>query len=154
MSEYSAQVIWQRQESEKFIDNKYSRGHRWQFDGGMCIDASSSPHIVPLPYSVEQNVDPEEAFIASISSCHMLFFLNEAAKRKLTINKYEDNAVGTMQQNDQGKMSITEVVLNVHVEFIQTDRVSIEQMQKMHHASHEQCFIANSINGQVTTNIV
>jgi organic hydroperoxide reductase OsmC/OhrA len=84
----------------------------------------------------------------------MLFFLNEAAKRKLTINKYEDNAVGTMQQNDQGKMSITEVVLNVHVEFIQTDRVSIEQMQKMHHASHEQCFIANSINGQVTTNIV
>ena len=74
MSEYQASVIWNRAESEAFIDNKYSRGHTWEFDGGAVVQASSAPQIVPLPYSVEANVDPEEAFVAALSSCHMLFF--------------------------------------------------------------------------------
>ena len=85
MSEYYATIKWQRQNSETFSDNKYSRGHTWEFDGGEIIQASSSPHVVPLPYSVESNVDPEEAFIASLSSCHMLFFLSIAAKRRYIV---------------------------------------------------------------------
>ena len=83
MSEYLAEVCWQRQDAEPYVDNKYSRAHRWRFDGGAEIEASSSPHVVPLPYSVEAGVDPEEAFVASLSSCHMLFFLSIAAKKKM-----------------------------------------------------------------------
>jgi organic hydroperoxide reductase OsmC/OhrA len=92
MSEYTAQILWQRDEQERFLDQKYSRAHLWSFDGGASIKASSSPSIVPLPYSVEENVDPEEAFIASLSSCHMLFFLQLAAKNKLIVDKYVDQA--------------------------------------------------------------
>ena len=99
MSEYSAEVKWSRGDDENYIDNKYSRGHLWSFDGGVTVKASSSPHVVPLPYSVEANVDPEEAFVASLSSCHMLFFLSIAAKRKFTIDQYVDNAVGVMEED-------------------------------------------------------
>ncbi len=81
MSEYFAIVEWQRQTDEAYTDNHYSRGHHWHFDGGQTVAASSSPHVVPLPYSVEANVDPEEAFVASLSSCHMLFFLSIAAQK-------------------------------------------------------------------------
>ncbi len=74
MSQHCATIVWQRAEHEAFSDNHYSRGHQWHFDGGTVVDASASPHVVPLPYSVEANVDPEEAFIAALSSCHMLVF--------------------------------------------------------------------------------
>ena len=87
MSEYSAKIAWTRQPNEAFTDNKYSRGHTWEFDGGAIVAASSAPSIVPLPYSVEANVDPEEAFVASISSCHMLFFLGIAGKKRLVIDE-------------------------------------------------------------------
>ena len=93
MSEYSAKVSWVRAEGEAYIDNKYSRGHEWSFDGGVTVPASSSPHVVPLPYSVEANVDPEEAFIASLSSCHMLFFLSIAAKRRFVVDEYVELGV-------------------------------------------------------------
>ncbi|MEZ8483494.1 OsmC family protein [Vibrio splendidus] len=75
MSEYGAVIRWQKAEDEAFSDNQYSRGHTWEFDGGITVPASSSPHVVPLPFSVEANVDQEEAFIAALSSCHMLTFL-------------------------------------------------------------------------------
>ena len=91
MSAYFAKINWVRGSQENYIDNKYSRGHEWHFDGGVVVQASSSPHVVPLPYSVEANVDPEEAFVASLSSCHMLFFLSIAAKRKYVIDSYTDN---------------------------------------------------------------
>ena len=99
MSEYSAKVVWKRQPEEAFSDNKYSRGHSWKFDGGAVVAASSAPSIVPPPYSVEANVDPEEAFIASLSSCHMLFFLAIAGKRGFVIDQYIDNAIGIMEKD-------------------------------------------------------
>lgn len=154
MSEYSAQICWQRGEEEAFIDNKYSRGHLWRFDGGIDVPASSSPHVVPLPFSVEQNVDPEEAFVASLSSCHMLFFLSIAAKNKFKVEQYVDNAVGTMAIDSDNKMSMTQVILRPKVTFDPQHAPSNEALENMHHQSHEQCFIANSVKTEVLTEIV
>ncbi len=98
MYTYTANIRWQRDEHENFIDNQYSRGHEWLFDGGVSVPASASPHIVPLPWSVAENVDPEEAFVASLSSCHMLFFLSIAAKNRLVVDKYVDDAIGIMEK--------------------------------------------------------
>lgn len=154
MSEYSALIKWNRQASEKFIDNQYSRGHEWYFDGGVTVPASSSPHVVPLPYSVEANVDPEEAFVASLSSCHMLFFLSIAAKRKLVVESYEDNAVGLMSENDAGKVAMTKVILKPKVIFSGEKQPTRELLEKIHHQSHELCFIANSVKAEVVTEII
>jgi len=154
MSEYTAKILWQKNVEEAFIDNKYSRGHQWEFDGGSIIEASSSPHIVPLPYSVEENVDPEEAFIASISSCHLLFFLQIAAKRKFIIEEYIDQTVGIMEQDEQGKTSMTKVILRPHVKFSGERQPTLEQLEKMHHLAHEQCFIANSVKSEIVTEII
>ena len=145
MSEYCATIKWQRQESEKFSDNKYSRVHTWEFDGGQIVQASSSPHVVPLPYSLESNIDPEEAFIASISSCHMLFFLSIAAKRRYVIESYHDAASGLMQLDSNNKMSMTDVTLNPKIVFSGDKQPTQKQINKIHHQAHEQCFIANSV---------
>jgi organic hydroperoxide reductase OsmC/OhrA len=153
MSEYFVRVAWHRQEHESFIDNQYSRGHEWSFDGGVTVPASSSPHVVPLPYSNESNVDPEEAFVAALSSCHMLFFLSIAAKRKLIIDEYVDNPVGIMEQDGDGRISITRVRLRPEIKFTVDSKPTFEQLEKMHHQSHEQCFIANSVKTEVTTEI-
>lgn len=118
MSHYFATIKWQRHQDEKFIDNCYSRAHIWQFDGGEIVKASSSPHVVPLPYSVAANVDPEEAFIASISSCHMLFFLSIAAKRKYIIESYTDEASGIMQADENNRVAMTEVTLKPAIKFV------------------------------------
>ena len=153
MSEYSAKLIWTRGKHEPFNDNKYSRGYRWEFDGGAVVQASSSPNIVPTPYSVEANVGPEEAFVASLSSCHMLFFLAIAGKQKFVVDKYLDNPVGTMEKGTDGKISITKVRLRPKVIF-SGNQPSFEQLTKMHHQSHEQCFIANSVKSEVVTEII
>lgn len=154
MSEYFANVHWSRAADEEYIDNKYSRGHLWSFDGGTTVPASSSPHIVPLPYSVEENVDPEEAFIASLSSCHMLFFLSIAAKRRYVVESYVDDAVGIMEADECGKVAMTRVTLRPRVQFAGEQQPTIEQLEKMHHQAHEQCFIANSVKTEVVTEIV
>jgi|TARA_B110000902_G_C14220345_1_gene554874 organic hydroperoxide reductase OsmC/OhrA len=154
MSEYSAKVAWNRQPGEAFIDNKYSRGHTWEFDGGAVVAASSAPSIVPLPYSVEANIDPEEAFIASLSSCHMLFFLAIAVKRGFVIDKYIDNSIGIMEKDGDGKISITKVTLRPQVIFSSDKKPTLETLEKMHHQSHDQCFIANSVKTQVMIEIV
>ncbi len=154
MSEYYAKVVWRRGTDEKYIDNEYSRGHEWAFDGGVTVAASSSPHVVPLPYSVEANVDPEEAFVAALSSCHMLFFLSIAAKRKFVIDQYLDNAVGVMEKGLDGKISMTKVTLCPDIKFSGDKKPAREQVEKMHHQSHEQCFIANSVKTEVTVDIV
>ena len=148
MANYTATIEWQRGE-QNFTNNQYSRGHQWHFDGGTSVPASSSPHVVPLPMSVEANVDPEEAFVAAISSCHMLFFLSIAAKRKYTIDSYIDQAIGTMAKNDQGKIAFTEVVLRPKITFSGDKQPTQEQIDKIHHLSHEQCFIANSVNCEI-----
>jgi len=154
MSEYLAKINWARANDENYIDNKYSRGHEWTFDGGVVVQASSSPHVVPLPYSVEANVDPEEAFVASLSSCHMLFFLSVAAKRRYIVDSYVDNAVGIMEKDDEGKISMTKVTLRPHVQFSGDKKPTMEQLEKMHHQSHDQCFIANSVKTEIVTEIV
>jgi organic hydroperoxide reductase OsmC/OhrA len=143
MSEYFAKVEWKRG-SQVFLDKKYSRGHEWQFEGGVVVPASSSPHIVPLPMSVAENVDPEEAFVASLSSCHMLFFLDFASRKKLIVDQYTDNAIGTLALGANGKQMMTEVILRPTVTFV-GDRPSSEEIKALHHQSHEACFIANSV---------
>ena len=153
MSEDFSTVVWQRN-GEPFTDNKYSRGHRWLFDGGLEVQASSSPHVVPLPYSVAENVDPEEAFVASLSSCHMLFFLAIAGKRGFVVDEYRDEAVGIMEKNADGKMAMTRVTLRPNVSFSGERQPSREQLEKIHHQSHEQCFIANSVKTEVVTEIL
>ncbi|MBO0215846.1 OsmC family protein [Vibrio sp. Vb2880] len=154
MSQYGATVKWQRQPSEVFHDNQYSRGHEWQFDGGVTVPASASPHIVPLPLSVVENVDPEEAMIAALSSCHMLVFLSIAAKKRYVVESYEDQAIGTLAPNQEGKTALTQVVLRPKVIFSGEKQPSVEMLEKMHHQSHENCFIANSVKTEVTTQIV
>lgn len=154
MSEYLVTIRWLRGNAEPFTDNQYSRGHAWEFDGGSIIKASSSPTIVPLPYSVEANVDPEEAFVASLSSCHMLFFLSIAAKRGFIIDEYIDYAVGLMEKNAEGRTAITQVTLRPKVKFSGAKKPSKEQLEAMHHESHEKCFIANSVRTIVTTEII
>ena len=153
MSEYRAKIGWHRQTGEDFIQSEYSRAHEWEFDGGAKIPASSSPSVVPLPYSVEANVDPEEAFVAALSSCHMLFFLSIAAKRRYVVDTYLDDAIGTMEQDEKGRFAITKVVLRPEIAFSGDKQPSIEQVKKMHDLSHEQCFIANSVKTEVTTEV-
>lgn len=154
MSEYFANISWTKQPDEQYIDNQYSRGHEWAFDGGAKVKASSSPHIVPIPYSVAEHVDPEEAFIASLSSCHMLFFLSIAAKNKFVVESYLDNAVGQMEKDSAGKISMTKVTLKPLVQFSGDKQPTKALLTKMHHQSHEQCFIANSVKTQVVTEII
>lgn len=150
MADYYAKVSWTRKAGETFVDNQYSRGHRWAFDGGALVPASSSPHIVPLPFSVEENVDPEEAFVASLSSCHMLFFLSLAAKRRFCIDSYVDDAVGTMAKDEQGRDWVSEVVLRPRVCFSGDRQPDAVAVVKLHHWAHEACFIANSVKTRVS----
>jgi organic hydroperoxide reductase OsmC/OhrA len=154
MSDYFAIVSWQRRSEEQFIDNEYSREHSWKFDGGAIVPASPSPHIVPAPFSVAANVDPEEAFVASLASCHMLFFLAIAAARKLVVDEYIDNAVGVMEPDNEGRMAMTRVTLRPEIRFSGTKSPGRAQLQRMHHQAHEQCFIANSVKTEVTTEII
>ena len=149
MSHYFATVTWKKKTSEDFVDNKYSRAHQWKFDGGTVVEASSSPQVVPLPYSSEASVDPEEAFIASLSSCHMLFFLSFAANRKYTVESYIDEATGIMQIDENKRMSMTDVTLYPKILFSGDKQPTQEQIDKIHHNAHKQCFIANSVKTKI-----
>jgi organic hydroperoxide reductase OsmC/OhrA len=148
MSEHTAVVEWER-EGAMFTDNRYSRAHRWRFDGGVEVPASSSPHVVPLPLSVSAAVDPEEALVASLSSCHMLWFLSIAAGRGFLIESYRDHAVGRLGNDASGKLAMTRVTLRPEVEFGGERRPSADEVTEMHHESHERCFIANSVKTAV-----
>ncbi len=153
MSEFFATVSWRRN-GQNFLDGKYSRGHVWKFDGGAEIPASPSPHVVPAPMSIEEYVDPEEAFVASLSSCHMLFFLYLAGKARLVVDEYDDEAVGIIGKNEEGKMAMTRVTLRPSIVFSEETRPSREQLEKLHHQAHELCFIANSVKTEITTEII
>ena len=152
MSTYIATITWQRGDQD-FLDNDYSRGHEWSFDGGLTVPASAAPDIVPLPLSVAENVDPEEAFVASLSSCHMLFFLSLAQRRKIVIDEYRDDAVGYLEKNDQGRMAMTRVVLRPRCTY-PGEAPDRETLEKLHHKAHELCFIANSVTSEVVTDII
>jgi organic hydroperoxide reductase OsmC/OhrA len=152
MSEYFATVSWRRND-QNFLDGKYTRGHIWKFDGGAEIRASSSPHVVPVPLSVEEYVDPEEAFVASLSSCHMLFFLQLARNAKLMVEEYVDEAVGVMEKDGEGRHAMTKVTLHPRIVFSPDTQASRDQLERLHHEAHELCFIANSVRTKVTTEI-
>jgi len=149
LSDYRATVEWDR-DGATFTDQRYSRGHRWHFDLGVEVAASASPHVVPLPMSVAAAVDPEEAFVASLSSCHMLFFLSLAAKQGFVVDNYRDEAVGRMARNAGGKLAMKQVVLHPAVRFSGGKRPSRAEEDALHHAAHEECFIANSVRTEVT----
>ena len=147
MSDYVASVIWTRGD-QVFTDNRYGRGHLWRFDGGAEVPASSAPSSVPLPYSDASAVDPEEAVVAATSSCHMLFFLSYAAKAGFVVDRYEDQAVGRMAKDERGKISLVEIVLRPKIDWVGEgpDEASLEAL---HHRSHEDCYIANSLRAEV-----
>ena len=153
MSEYVATIHWERG-AQAFTDNKYSRAHEWRFDGGMTVAASASPDIVPLPMSVAENVDPEEAFVASLSSCHMLFFLDIAAGAGIVIDDYTDEATGKLAKNADGQMAMTKVVLRPAASYSGDKIPDRAKVEKMHHRAHDLCFIANSVKTKVVTEVV
>lgn len=149
MSEYIANVEWSLQQGESFADNRYSRAHQWRFDGGTTVDASSSPHVVPLPWSDPTGVDPEEALVASASSCHMLWFLSLAAKAGYTVLSYSDKASGIMAKDDRGRMAMTRITLSPEIVFGNGQRPDAAGLAALHHEAHERCFIANSLRTEI-----
>ena len=148
MTQHTAEISWQRG-TQDFVGNRYSRKHVLRFDGGAEIVGSSSPHVVPLPMSDAAAVDPEEMFIASLASCHMLWFLSIAAKYDFCVDRYDDKPVGVMQRNKAGRMAVAVVTLKPLVQFSGTTLPSYDQLMKMHHEAHEECFIANSVTTDV-----
>lgn len=148
MSTYTARIHWSN-DGEKFLSNSYSRAHSWAFDGGLTVPASSSPHIVPEPMSVAANVDPEEAFVASISSCHMLWFISYAAKEGLLIKSYTDDAIGTMGNSSKGKLAMLRVELHPKVILVSGIKLDTSVAESLHEQAHEQCFIANSVHTEI-----
>jgi organic hydroperoxide reductase OsmC/OhrA len=148
MGIHTASVRWERGE-QPFLDNRYSRAHRWSFDGGAEVAGSSSPHVVPAPMSDPKGVDPEEAFVASLSSCHMLWFLSLAVEKGFRVDRYADDAEGTMAKNAEGKRAVTKVTLRPAVEFSGERKPTREEIESLHHKAHEECFIANSVKTEV-----
>jgi organic hydroperoxide reductase OsmC/OhrA len=148
MTQHLAKIAWQR-DGATFIDNRYSRAHVWLFDGGLEVPASSSPQVVPLPMSDAAAVDPEEAFVAALASCHMLWFLSLAAARGLCIDRYEDSAVGVMATNARGRMAMTEVTLRPRVACGAGPQPTRQAIEALHDQAHEACFIAASVLTQV-----
>lgn len=144
MANYEALIEWSAAEGEDFASGKYSRAHRWTFDGGVSVPASSSKHVVPLPWSAEAAVDPEEALVASASSCHMLTFLYVAARAGFVAASYRDPALGTMAKGDDRRIQITHVALRPEIAWTGA-APDAETLARLHHEAHDQCFIANSV---------
>jgi organic hydroperoxide reductase OsmC/OhrA len=146
--EYRAAIAWKRDPGEDFAKGRYSRAHEIRFDGGITLAASASPSVVPPPYSREDAVDPEEMFVAALSNCHMLTFLDLARRAGFVIDSYEDEAVGTMERVAPQKMAITRVTLRPRIMFdgASPDRAKLDEL---HHQAHEVCFIANSVKTEI-----
>ena len=149
MSDYTAQVTWQRDPLEAFTDNRYSRRHVLRFDGGTVLAGSSSPNVVPLPLSDASAVDPEEMFVASLASCHMLWFLSLAAQQGWRVDSYEDDATGTLARDAEGRLAMTRVTLRPRVRCIGQRQPSAVELQALHGRAHEACFIARSVKTEV-----
>jgi organic hydroperoxide reductase OsmC/OhrA len=148
MSAHGAVVTWFR-DGAVFSDTRYSRGHRWSFDGGIDVPASASPAVVPLPMSVVAAIDPEEAFVASLSSCHMLWFLSFAARRGFVVDTYRDEASGVVGKDSSGSLAMTRVTLRPDARFSGGLLPTPAEIVAMHHEAHEQCFIARSVRTEV-----
>ncbi|HSG65823.1 MAG TPA: OsmC family protein [Gammaproteobacteria bacterium] len=148
MSEHKAEVVWDRNGAD-FLDKRYSRRHLLRFDGGLEIPASASPSVVPTPMSDPAAVDPEEAFVAALASCHMLWFLALAAERGFRVDRYRDGASGTVARYAAKRLAVTEVILRPRVEFAAGACPSQEALLALHEAAHAHCFIANSVTTEV-----
>lgn len=148
MENFSATVHWERGDQE-FIDKKYRRAHEWKFDGGAVVKASSSPHVLPPPMSDPSGVDPEEALVAAISSCHMLWFLAMAARHKWLVDSYDDQPTGKMDKNREGKTAVSVVILRPKVVFGGENQPTSHEIDAMHQQAHELCFIANSVRSEI-----
>lgn len=148
MSTYTAELLWERG-GQDFAGNRYSRRHRIRFDGGAEVVGSSSPAVVPVPLSDPTGVDPEEAFVASLSGCHMLWFLAIAAKRGFIVDRYEDAASGVLERNAERRFAMTRVTLRPKVLFSGARLPTGEELAELHHRAHEECYIANSVKTEV-----
>jgi organic hydroperoxide reductase OsmC/OhrA len=147
---YQVKISWERIHGEAFVDNHYSRSHTWSFDGGIELAASSSPHVVPLPYSNEAAVDPEEAIVAAISSCHMLWFLSMAVENNYLVERYDDHAEGVLGKDEHGRLAMVRVTLKPKAVFGSERIPTRQQIDEFHQLAHEKCFIANSVKTKIT----
>jgi organic hydroperoxide reductase OsmC/OhrA len=148
MSEHKANISW-KSTSADFLKGRYSREHTWSFDGGLTIPASPSPSVVPAPWSNPANVDPEEAYVASLSSCHMLTYLHLASRQGFQVDSYSDEAVGVMTKNEKGVPWVSTVTLHPRISYSGARLPTSAEEEDLHHSAHEQCFIANSVKTSV-----
>jgi organic hydroperoxide reductase OsmC/OhrA len=148
MATYRATVDWALREGDDFPAGRYSRAHTLSFDEGVSVPGSASPHVVRAPFSEAAAVDPEEAFVASLSACHMLWFLHLAQEAGLSVASYRDEAEGVMEKNAQGKLAMTRVTLKPYIVF-KDNQPAADQVDHLHHRAHEECFIANSVKTDV-----
>lgn len=149
MSEHHAIIRWTRSGPD-LLKGKYSREHTWTFDGGLTIPASPTPSVVPAPWSNPASVDPEEAFVASLSSCHMLTFVWLASREGFQADSYEDDAVGVLTKNERGVPWISVVTLRPQIAWSGEKLPKPADLERLHHKAHEQCFIANSVKTAIT----
>jgi organic hydroperoxide reductase OsmC/OhrA len=147
MHRYEAKIRWQRN-GAAFTDQRYGRGHEWQFDGGTTVRASASPAHVPLPMSEAAAVDPEEAIVAAASSCHMLFFLYFAARRGHVVESYEDDAYGVMGKRADGKVAFERIALRPRIAFA-GEAPGADALAALHHEAHEACYVASSLRAPI-----
>jgi organic hydroperoxide reductase OsmC/OhrA len=149
MSEHRATIAWQRN-GPNFLKGHFSREHTWAFDGGVTVLASPSPTVIPKPWSNPEGVDPEEAFVASIASCHMLTFLWLASRQGFEVERYDDEAVGVLTKNEQRVSWVSAVTLYPRIVYGGEKRPTRDDEASLHHAAHAQCFIANSVKTAIT----
>ena len=150
MSHYVATIEWRRKPDERFVDGRYSRAHTWSFDGGHVAPASSSPSVVRVPFSDPAGVDPEEALVAALSSCHMLFFLDFSRQRGFVVDSYVDAAEGIMEKGFfDGRIQMTRVALKPHIVFSGDKRPDAADVEAIHHQAHEACYIANTVKSEI-----
>jgi organic hydroperoxide reductase OsmC/OhrA len=149
VSTYTATIRWVRTGDGNFARGQYSRVHEWVFDGGAVVPASPSPHIVPAPWNDPAGVDPEEAFVASLSSCHMLFFVDFARRDGWVVESYVDEAEGVLEKRADGKMAMTRVTLRPRIIWGGEKQPEEAAIGDLHHRAHEACFIANSVTTEI-----
>lgn len=145
-------ITWQRQLEEIFLDGNYSRNHQWILDGGLIMEASASPDVVPIPMSDPTLMDPEEAFISSISSCHMLFFLAIAARKKFVVDTYEDNPEAIMGKLENNRTAVLCITLQPKITFTKSNCPTEKMIDRIHKIAHANCFLANSVNTKIIIN--
>ena len=149
MSEHTATINWKADDGD-FIKGRFSREHTWEFDGGLSVPASPSPAVVREPFSNPANVDPEEAYVASIASCHMLTFLFLASRKRFEVAAYRDRAVGVVTKNEAGVPWVSSVALTPEIRYAGSNVPTAEEEAALHKAAHEQCFIANSVRTRIS----